>query len=524
MAFLAGAASIINSLQQNGLRVIMERKIPKVMATQHPDNATKPYWLHSGKFVDTKNEVEECFHSFSDLKCDEYMWDWEGKHVDEAVMERLLEKHMDFFSKKQLGRDVFLTFRIPNFWLEEGYRVARAFVNIVSANDLAIDYGLHTPPVFEAILPMTTSGEQPYQIRKKYSQLAASLKGFGEAGPEDIEVIPLIEAPANMFAAGQILSDYLKLCKSDSKLSKRKLAHLRPFIARSDPALNSGVVPAILAAKAGIQKCHEFGESNGLEIHPIIGVGSLPFRGWLSPSTVEEFCKEYPGVRTATVQPSFCYDHSKEEVNAAISKLSKRLTLPPSEFSKEDLAKFSKLAEMFEKHYQKTIEGIAEDINKVAKAVPARRERRLHVGLFGYSRKIGSTKLPRAIAYTASMYSLGVPPELVGLGRGIEQARRDGLLKFLEENIVTLRKIAVFAGNYLNKQNLSSLAAANPYWKAVEQDVKLIEEWLGQPLGPAEPAHQEHFNLSSNVLLLLKENKPAGEEIERLAELRKTLG
>lgn len=502
----------------------MSRTPPHVMATQHPDNALKPYWLADGKFVDTKNEVEECFRSFDDLKCGEYMWDWEGKHVDEAVMERLVEKHLEFFSRKQLGKDVFLTFRIPNFWLEEGYRVARAFVNIVSANDLAIDYHLHTPPVFEAILPMTKEGRQLYEIRKKYSELAASLKGFGEAGPEDIEMIPLIEEPSNMHAADAILEEYAELCKADAKLSKRKLELVRPFIARSDPALNSGVLPAILSAKVGIQKCHEFGERHGVQVHPIIGVGSLPFRGWLSPQTVADFCKEYPGVHTATVQPSFRYDHPKEEVANAIGRLAKCLALEPPSLSKEEVLKYEKLTAIFEKHYRQTIEAIAGDVNKVAESVPARRERKLHVGLFGYARKVGKTHLPRAIAYAASMYSLGVPPELVGLGRGILEARKEGLLNFLEENVFTLRKMVVFAGNYLNKQNLDALSARNALWKGVRKDVALVEEWLGERLGAASEAQEEHNALSTKLLQRLGEGKLVKEEVERMAELRKTLG
>ncbi|HLA14920.1 MAG TPA: phosphoenolpyruvate carboxylase, partial [Gemmatimonadaceae bacterium] len=45
---------------------------------------------------------------------------------------------------------------------------------------------------------------------------------------------------------------------------------------------------------------------------------------------------------------------------------------------------------------------------------PRRRLRKLHVGLFGYSRDSAGLKLPRAIPFCASLYSLGLPPELLG--------------------------------------------------------------------------------------------------------------
>ena len=56
------------------------------MSTQHPDNACETFW--SGKsFITTTDEIEEAYMAFRDLGCDEYMWDWEGKFVDEAVIE-----------------------------------------------------------------------------------------------------------------------------------------------------------------------------------------------------------------------------------------------------------------------------------------------------------------------------------------------------------------------------------------------------------------------------------------------------
>jgi len=54
-------------------------------------------------------------------------------------------------------------------------------------------------------------------------------------------------------------------------------------------------------------------------------------------------------------------------------------------------------------------------VNTLAPLVPRRRTRKLHIGLFGYSRNIGGISLPRAIPFCAALYSLGLPPEILGL-------------------------------------------------------------------------------------------------------------
>jgi len=90
--------------------------------------------------------------------------------------------------------------------------------------------------------------------------------------------------------------------------------YIRPFIARSDPALTSGFVPAVIAAKTAISEFYKFENETGIKVYPIIGPGSLYFRGGMSPSTIDEFLRGYKGVRTVTIQSAFRYDYPIDEL------------------------------------------------------------------------------------------------------------------------------------------------------------------------------------------------------------------
>ncbi|GAH07749.1 unnamed protein product, partial [marine sediment metagenome] len=71
--------------------------------------------------------------------------------------------------------------------------------------------------------------------------------------------------------------------------------------------------------------------------------------------------------------------------------------------------------ERYAEEYRKQVMELAPLINKIAKFVPKRRKRKLHIGLFGYGRTLGEHRLPRAIGFTASLCSMGLPPALLGL-------------------------------------------------------------------------------------------------------------
>lgn len=502
-----------------------KRKFPATMATQHPDHATVPFWKKNGDpFINTQEEIEECISSFKDLHCREYMWDWEGKYVDEAVVDKLLSSYYDFFKRVQLGKDVFLTFRLPNIWKEKGYRLARAYMGILTFEDMTADLGFPHPPVFEVILPMTDDAKKLIHLQKTFSQVAKLKHAvFGNRkGIEYLRVIPLIEGISELTASGKILNDYLTL---HQKTYGTRPDYLRPFIARSDPPLNAGLVPAVVAAKIALSEYYRFEDETGVPVYPIIGVGSLPFRGGLAPDRVASFIQEYRGVRTVTIQSAFRYDHPIGEVKRAIGLLNRKLEKGrPRIFSAREIKEGEQISELFGKHYRGTVEHLVGMVNSFNKFIPQRRERMLHIGLFGYSRGIAGKRLPRAIGFTAVMYSLGVPPELIGTGRGLQEARERGMIPALKGFYLNLEADLIAAGHYLNKENLAFLAKKSAAWRGVQKDVEGIEKFLGRELGPETVDHYLHRNLVSSAYLLWQSGKSPSDRILEAAKIRRSIG
>jgi len=59
----------------------------------------------------------------------------------------------------------------------------------------------------------------------------------------------LFEQVKTIIESHKLLEKYLKL---HQKIFHFRPTYLRPYLARSDPALNSGIVPTVLAIKIGL--------------------------------------------------------------------------------------------------------------------------------------------------------------------------------------------------------------------------------------------------------------------------------
>jgi len=486
--------------------------VPRAMSTQHPDNVAMPFFSQAATLT-AEDEVREAYYAFSHLGCDEQMWDNEGKEVDAHVVEKLLTSYESYFAEHPIGESVFLTPRIPNPALEptQAKIVLEVLQSLPRHADIArVFYGRERPPILELIYPMATSARDLDRVREYYERFVSAMEHvtlapddlpmgtwFGRFAPKSVRMIPLVEDREHLVAADDLVREYLR---------GKTLEHVRVFIARSDPALNYGYLAAVLLALIALDRLGALERESGVAVYPIIGVGCVPFRGGLSPRHVERALATYRSVQTFTIQSAFKYDHSPEDVRSGIAAIAAHVRETAIPFGREPRA--PALLDRLVVRYQAEVAELAGLVNAVARAVPRRRLRKLHVGLFGYSRATAGLTLPRAIPFCASLYSLGVPPELLGLA-----AVDDDDWAWLCQTVPAIADELAEAARYLDPDARASLPPL--VRESVDRASALVE---------AE-ADQEHGEIAKAARLAAESGgSQMTELIVRAAALRHFLG
>ncbi len=473
--------------------------MPRVMSTQHPDNVEMPFFARQGYF-DGEDEIREAYYVFSHLGMDEQMWDFEGKEVDDFVVKKLLSSYPEFFRDIRLGEEIRITPRIPNPTVEreEAKLLSETLEMIPRSYDYAREfYGDDAPyPISEVILPMVTSIKELERVYWYYRNLIAgkskmrlpdgSLIGewLGEFEPEELSVIPLFEDIETMISCHRIVE----------KFADGKFSAMRVFLARSDPALNFGFITATLAAKIALMNLDEI----DVEVYPIIGVGCPPFRGFFDPENLAALY-EYPSVQTFTAQSAFKYDHSFETVRKAVEAIRERNRRRAQEVDID-----TGILERLSEEYRKKIPLVADLVNEMSRFIPRRRMRKLHIGLFGYSRG-DKIKLPRAISFCCSLYSIGLPPEVIGFS-----AVTDRIYEVLCESIPSFEMQMESVIKFLNKNSLKLIP--------LEDDVNNLLQYFD-----FEPDH-DYTPLTEKVMETLSRQNGIQDAIIQAAKHRKFLG
>ncbi len=489
----------------------MKIKIARTMSTQHPDNVTIPFFA-SNPTLTGDDEVQEAFYVYSHLGIEEQLWDVEGKEVDNYVVNKLLSKYPDYFKQNKLGEHRFLTLRAPNPDIEknEAKVLPELIFSIPRNHDIATAfYQQDTTPIFEIVIPMCTSEKPLIRIHEFYKHFIteSSQKEIGDIRldnwlgsfkPKNIRVTPLFETKEEILNSHLHVEKYIQYTKIKD--------FQRVWYARSDPALNYGSVAAILMVKVALQRLHLLEKKYGVELLPIIGLGSAPFRGNFKPSTVKKILEGYPSVQTFTIQSAFKYDNPLKQVIEAVDYINKTERKEPYLVDEEIALRY---IDLIQEDYVDTISEIAPLINDFSKYLPGRRKRKIHTGLFGYSRNASGIKLPRTISFCAVLYSLGIPPEIFGLSKltGEDLNKIKACYTNIEYDIGE-------ALQYLNEDNLVILPK-----RIREKILKTIKLFNYK-------TNQEHYEATAKILKAYQENNHAAvnEWVIHAGKIRGFLG
>ncbi|MDZ4229938.1 MAG: phosphoenolpyruvate carboxylase, partial [Candidatus Veblenbacteria bacterium] len=249
-----------------------------------------------------------------------------------------------------------------------------------------------------------------------------------------------------------------------------------------------------------------------------------PFRGGLTPFTVPQFATQYAGVHTVTIQSAFRYDFPLPRVRAALQELVRLLPKTKAmPIASADRPHLDRIVDKASRAYVSSLAPLLPLLAPAFAAVPSRRERRLHVGLLSYSRQLGKKALPRAITFAAACYSLGLPPEFIGLGRAL-QSFSPAELVTLERYYGNLHRDISCAARFYCRESVSMLARRCAPLKRLVREIEYAARLLNITLGPRTVVEQEHAILARRVAASLKHPHQLSRLIAQGGVLRHSLG
>jgi len=453
----------------------MRENIPVTMMTQHPDSAQE--------YVPIQKESEEAIESLKaipdGLGLEEIMIDFEGKltpyHQTAQIVIGLIQNGMT------PGKEVFVTPRVANANEETAFRQIMAFLSITETIVSAKEYN-DIQPIIEVILPMVSSADELIEVKKRIDSVAKlAEKEFKMKKNKDLlQIIPLIEEVPELLNIDSIIYQFVtKLRDNDYPVD-----YLRFMLGRSDPALSYGNVSAVLANRVALSKAYKIAEPLDINIYPIFGGGALPFRGHVTLENIYNVLETYPGLKTITIQSGLRYDQPRTKLNELIKILNNELPNSKAHFySETEYQQLYNYVGIFTANYLDAFFEIIPEVAELSDYMPKQRDRLARKSGVGYARDIARPEeiaklvniesiknrlnklntdkkfaLPRAITFTASLYSVGLPPVFIGTGRGLNEIKnkwgKSGLNEFLN-NYPSLKADLKFASKFVNFKNIN---------------------------------------------------------------------
>ncbi len=520
--------------------------------TQHPDAASQ----YTSIQEEPKEAIDALLPGPKGLGIEEVMIDFEGKLTPYQQTAQIVLGLMS--EGADVGGKVKVTPRIPSGREEGVFRQLMALMSIIESNYKALKTAKRLA-IKEIVLPMTLDAKELLILQQRIIDvIELAHKEFGMSPyPMQIRSIPLVESLPAILTLKPMLIDY----KKGLKKMGFELESMRVMLGRSDLALAYGLGAAVISNVIALADMGSLAEE-GLEVAPILGGGTLPFRGHLTLENLENTLAQYPGVHTFTVQSAMRYDHGRKKT-VKLTKLLKEKagkTSPVTLTSDERQALLNCLG-IFAKNYLQTIQPVLRTIIKISDLIPKQRDRLARKSEVGYARQLPQTKvladfvddkeiakslnkiklakyeMPRAISFTASLYTVGLPPELIGTGQALNEINEHYGKKGIDlfnKHYPGLKADIQEALNYTQLSIASSFFPSS-FMEKIKQDIEILKDTLGVEI---QEGNSFYFTVMETLKPMLKqlvsgsyvlseeglENKLVKELVLKLAKERKALG
>jgi len=392
--------------------------IPRLMCTQHPDATVK---------VTAEEEVHESIVGFTLYGCDEVMSDFEGKSTPYVQPRLIVEEAAR--SGLPIGETIFVTPRMPNPKLEEFDRAALTVTAAAAANVASMRL-VGTPAVRWIILPMTEDLSVVLTAQRLIDRIGRAVAEEAGFRHQPIHLIPLLEDAEAQIHADEVIRGFV------SELRRLGIEErpLRVMLGKSDSAVKYGHVASTVALRYALSVLHRL-RGEGIEVAPIIGMGTPPFRGAINNAELISYeVVNYSGYWTVTIQSAIRYDAPiSDYLKVREAVLGGMYSEPP----RLDYDHVKSLVNIFSAVYRELVNRYAEKVAEASLLVPSTRDR---VPWTQYGRRVTTgdgrvVNMPRAIVYTATWYILGIPPTLIDLA---------ALPRLNDEQMELLRRLAPF--------------------------------------------------------------------------------
>lgn len=478
-------------------------RVPATMATQDPDSATA--YISFDKEMD---ETVECLSSREDggFGIEEFVIDFAGKLTPFQHIEEIVQKIGEIGLTPSFN--VNITPSVPSGSYEFGFRRMAIFQKIIEINYI-LRNETNGGAIYEAIHPLTESPKELTRIEMNFNILKNYILETIDptAKLKDVQIIPFIKDLTSLLKISNIISEYFKAYPS----MLAPLDYLRVFLGRSDTALFTGLVPSTLASKIAISDLAIISEELNTPIFPILNAGYLPFRGFVNPSNLNSILNEYSGIKTIAIPTSLRNDIDRKETQKMVVLLKDRLpTQKVKTFSKREKNEIINIIGLFTEKYLETVCEIFFN-SRIFELIPSRREKQVapqnseikknqllikNLAELCTDNKVAKSLLKlenlkfesylEVIPFTATLYSIGLPPELIGTGRGlnaVSEWRSESLERLLETYYSSLKDSLDFASRFICIDAFEKVLPKK-VCELVREDIKQIKEFIDVDINP----------------------------------------